>query len=228
MAHFPYTSPVWGASPPVAPPTKLLTSLCISWFQGYWYVIWGIFPYCWGLGGVPHLLGVLGPSAHGMSICSFLYIFVVRYVSCFYYSYNYYSSSYGGIFWPVFGFISDHGSFPDRTSSKLGSVWMVQPSPLMLRGSRGVIGSACVPQQWPPSLMPLLAYANYPMGSPQVGFFFRGEPPTILYIICLVSVLCVCFLLLGAELDAIFTYRGSTVRVLHLCCNIIVSVPLYM
>ena len=27
------------------------------------------------------------------------------------------------------------------------------------------------------------------MGSPQVGFFFRVEPPTILYIICLVSVL---------------------------------------
>ena len=27
------------------------------------------------------------------------------------------------------------------------------------------------------------------MGSPQVGFFFRVEPPSILYIICLVSVL---------------------------------------
>ena len=37
--------------------------------------------------------------------------------------------------------------------------------------------------------MPLQAYANYAMDSPQVGFFFRVDPPTILYIICLVSVL---------------------------------------
>ena len=35
----------------------------------------------------------------------------------------------------------------------------------------------------------LLAYANYAIGSPQVGFFFRVDPPTISYIICLVSVL---------------------------------------
>ena len=33
-----------------------------------------------------------------------------------------------------------------------------------------------------PSSMPPLAYANYAMGSPQVGFFFRVEPPTILYL----------------------------------------------
>ena len=37
--------------------------------------------------------------------------------------------------------------------------------------------------------MPLLAYANYAMGSPQVGFFFRVEPPTVLYIVCLLSIL---------------------------------------
>ena len=66
---------------------------------------------------------------------------------------------------------------------------VVQPPPLMVRGSGGVIGSASVPQQEPPSSMPLLAYANYAMGSPQVGFFFRVEPPTILYLICLVSIL---------------------------------------
>ena len=53
----------------------------------------------------------------------------------------------------------------------------------------GVIGLASVPQQQPPSLMPLLTYANYTMGSPHVGFFFRIEPPTVLYIICLVSIL---------------------------------------
>ena len=52
------------------------------------------------------------------------------------------------------------------------------------------------------------------MGSPQVGFFFRVEPPTILYIICLVSVLVSAFFLLsGAMLDAIFTSEGSTMGV---------------
>ena len=66
---------------------------------------------------------------------------------------------------------------------------VVPPPPLMLRGSGGVLGSVSVPQQQTPSSMPLLAYANYAMGSPQVGFFFRVEPPTILYIICLVSIL---------------------------------------
>ena len=66
---------------------------------------------------------------------------------------------------------------------------VVLPPPLMPRGSGGVIGLASVPQQQLPSLMPLLAYANCAMVSQQVGFFFRGEPPTILYIICLVSVL---------------------------------------
>ena len=66
---------------------------------------------------------------------------------------------------------------------------VVQPLPLMPRGSGSVIGPASVPQQQPPSLMPLLAYANYAMGFPQVAFFFRVEPPTILYIKCLVSIL---------------------------------------
>ena len=61
---------------------------------------------------------------------------------------------------------------------------VVQPPALMPRHSGGVIGPASVPQQQPPSSMPLLAYANYAMGSPQVGFFFRVEQPTILYLIC--------------------------------------------
>ena len=65
---------------------------------------------------------------------------------------------------------------------------VVPQPPLMLRGSGGVIGSVSVPQQQTPSLMPI-AYAKYAMGSPQIGFFFRVEPPTILYLICLVSIL---------------------------------------
>ena len=66
---------------------------------------------------------------------------------------------------------------------------VVPPQPLMPRGSGGVIGSVSMSQQQTPSSMPLLAYANYAMGSPQVGFFFRVEPSTILYLICLVSIL---------------------------------------
>ena len=61
--------------------------------------------------------------------------------------------------------------------------------PLILRCSGGVIGLVSVPQQQPPSSVPLQAYANYAIGSLQVGFFFKVEPSTILYIICLVSVL---------------------------------------
>ena len=61
---------------------------------------------------------------------------------------------------------------------------VVPPPPLMLRGSGGVLGSVSVPQQQTPSLMPLLAYANYAMGSPQVGFFSELSLPPfcILYV----------------------------------------------
>ena len=63
---------------------------------------------------------------------------------------------------------------------------VVLPPPLMLRCPGGVIGLASVPQQQPPSLVPFLAYANYAMGSPQIGFFSRVESPPfcILYIWC--------------------------------------------
>ena len=46
-----------------------------------------------------------------------------------------------------------------------------------------------MPQQQPPSLMSVLSYANYAMGSPQVGSFFRVEPPLFCIFICLESVL---------------------------------------
>ena len=65
---------------------------------------------------------------------------------------------------------------------------VVLPPTLTPRCPEGVIGLAAVPQQQLPSSMPLWAYNNYAMGSPQVGFFFIVEPQTILYIICLVSV----------------------------------------
>ena len=60
---------------------------------------------------------------------------------------------------------------------------MVPPLPLMPRGTGGVLGSVSVPQQQTPSSVPSRAYANYAMGSPQVGFFFRVEHPTVLYLI---------------------------------------------
>ena len=69
----------------------------------------------------------------------------------------------------------------------LGQHDVVLPPPLTLRGSGGVLGHASVPQQQPPSLMPLQACANYAMGSPQVGFFSELSLPPfcILYIWCL-------------------------------------------
>ena len=145
-------------------------------FQRYQYVMWafplgegfGVFPpISWGVWGNQHLRC---PYAHS---CTF---FVVHYVSHFNYGSEYYSSSYSGIFWPV---ISDSGSFSDKVSSKLGSAWCGSTTTLMPRGSGGVLGSVSVPQQQTPSAMPPLAYATYAMGSPQVGFFFRVEPPTI-------------------------------------------------
>ena len=65
---------------------------------------------------------------------------------------------------------------------------MVPLPPLIPRGSGHVLGSISGPQQQIPSSMLPLAYANYAMGSLQVGFFFRVEPPTtIVSYICLVS-----------------------------------------
>ena len=96
------------------------------WFPVHQYVfrdismLCGHFPSVEEFGVFPHQLGGWGhqhlrcPYAHS---CPF---FIVHYVSHFDYGSDYYSSSYGGIFWPV---ISDSGSFSDRVSSKLGSAW---------------------------------------------------------------------------------------------------------
>ena len=63
----------------------------------------------------------------------------------------------------------------------LGQHDVILLPPLTPRFSGGVLGLASMPQQKPPSSMPLQSYANYVMASPQVGFFFGVEPPTILY-----------------------------------------------
>ena len=165
----------------------------------------GVFPPSGGFGGHQHLRC---PYAHS---CTF---FVVHYVSCFNYGSDYYSSGNGGIFWLVFSVISDSGSFPDRVSSKLGSAWHGSTTTFDAeRLWRCSWHSVSVLQQQPPSSVPPLAYANYDMGSPQVGFFSELSLPSfcILYMFGVHSA--VCFLLLGAKLDAIFTYGGSTIRV---------------
>ena len=166
----------------------------------------GILPYVRGLGGiytsvklwclVVHPLGV-----HYTLSCIF---FVVHFVSHIYHDYNYYSSSYGGVFWCIIYFISGHGPFLMGFPATSGQHEVVLLPFLMVRGSGGVIG--------PPSSMPLLIYANYAMGSPQVSFFFRVEAATILYIICLVSILVSAFYF-QVPSHAIFPYGGSIVRV---------------
>ena len=119
-----YITPVWGYLPfIILPHTQSLVPCALVCFRDI-SMLCGHFPSVRkGLGVFPHQLGVWGhqhlrcPYAHS---CTF---FVVHYVSCFNYSSNYYSSSYSGIFWPVFHVISDSGSFPDRVSSKLGLAW---------------------------------------------------------------------------------------------------------
>ena len=75
--------PVWGLPLSITPPfihwlpyaSECFGDICMSYGD--------FIPYVWGLGVFSHLLGVLGASAHGMTICSFLYIlyFVMSNVS---------------------------------------------------------------------------------------------------------------------------------------------------
>ena len=87
---------------------------------------------------------------------------------------------------------------------------VVLPPLLILRDTNGVVSLATVLQQQQYQ-MPLQAYANYVMGSLQVSFSFRVEPPTDF--ICIGVCSGVSFLLSDTMLDAIFNYGGSTIRV---------------
>ena len=66
---------------PFTPPTHSLASLCIMclMFQGYLYVIWGFFPYVWGLGGVPPSVGGSG----GISTWDVHMLIPVHFVVCY-------------------------------------------------------------------------------------------------------------------------------------------------
>ena len=178
---------------------------------GYLHVIWGNTPYIGVLGSSLHLLGfwclsVPPLDVHCASPCTFL---VAHYVSSLYYhGYDYYSDDCG-VFWYVISFISDHGSLFDSTSCNIWSVWC---------------GSATTPDT---KILLMCATAATSIFTTSSGlcqlchgfstdsFFFRVEPPPILYFVYYMFGVCsgVCFLLSGAMLDAIFTPTGSTIRV---------------
>ena len=137
--------------------------------------VWGCSPICWGFGGIStwgdHML-ILVHSCSSLCLMFLLWLqlLLLQLRWCF-----------SGL-----SSVSSVTMAPSLMGLPvtLDQCGVVQPPCLVPRGSGGVIGHASVPQQQPPSLMPLLAYANHAMGSPQVDFFFRVEPPTILYIIC--------------------------------------------
>ena len=118
LGHLPYTTPIWGCLPLNNTPILLLVP-CALLFSGILVSSVGLSPSIEGFGGDPPSLGGLGgTSALQLSTCSFLYFFVVHYVSRFDHNSKYYSSSYSGIFWPVLSVISVSGSFTDRISSE--------------------------------------------------------------------------------------------------------------
>ena len=206
--------PVWGCLPICLQPHSFIgfpvhqyvsgISVCDVGNNSHMLGVWGMFS---------HLLVFLGALTHGASICLFLYILGIHCLTF--------------LLWamtttlPVMVVSSGLSSVSSVTvaPSLMGLLTVldhheVQTPPLMPRGSGGVIGPASVPQQQPPSLMPLLAYASYAMGSPQVGFFFRVEPLTILYIVCWCPFWCLLFAFrcqVGCSIH--LSYGGSTVRV---------------
>ena len=104
--------PVWGV-PPHMSYTPLIGWLpCASVCFGISACDMGNIPLVMGVWGMfPHMLWVLGHHHHGVCICYILSFLGVHYVSCIYHGYDYYSSSYNGVFWTVICLISDHGSY---------------------------------------------------------------------------------------------------------------------
>ena len=176
--------------------------------------MWAFFPSVGGLGVPLSVGGFWGvhqhlwcPYAHS---CTF---FIVHYVSCFYYGYDYSSSSYGGIFWPVIGLISDSGSFCHRVSSKLGSAWS---------GSTTTLDAKRLWRCYWLSFCATAANSIFIASSGlfqlcygfSTGRFLFQSWASHCFVYYMFGVHSgVCFLLSGAKLDAIFTYGGSTIRV---------------
>ena len=186
LGHLPYTTPVWGCFPfNYTPHTQSLVPCALVCFRDI-SMLCGHFPSVRkGLGVFPPSVREFrGTSALGMSICSFLYILCSALCLTF-------LTMAPTTTPPVTVVSSGLSSVSSVTVApsltgfavSLDQHGMVPPPPLMPRGSGGVLGSVSVPQQQTPSSVPPLAYTNYVMGSPQVGCFFRVDPPTILYLI---------------------------------------------
>ena len=122
MRHLLYTSTWMGVPPLMFTPTHSMAFLCISMFWGYLCDM-GNISLMLGSWGIPLSVGHFG----GISTWGVHVLILVHSCSSlclmFYYSYDYYSSSYGGVFWAVICFISDCGSFPDGASCNIGSAW---------------------------------------------------------------------------------------------------------
>ena len=151
--------------------------------------------------------GFGGISTWGTHMCTL----VVHYVSCFYYSYDYYSSSYGGVFWAIICFISDHGSFPEGASYNIGSAWS---------GSTTTLGAEKLWRCYWPCLCATAATSIFDASSGLCQLCYGFSTGRFLcqswashHFVHVGVCSGVCFLLLDAKLDAIFTYGGSTIRV---------------
>ena len=207
----PYITPVWGCLPfNYTPHTQSLVPSALVCFRDI-SMLCEHLPSGEGFGGVFPINWGLGTSAIEMSYAHSCTFFVVHYASHFDYGSNYYSSSYSGIFWLVFHVICDSGSFPDRVSSKLGSAW---------HGSTTTLDAE---RLWRCSWLSFCATAANSIfnasfslcqlcyGFSTCRFLFQSWASHHLYLIYMFGVCSgVCFLLLGAKLDAIFTYGGST------------------
>ena len=197
VGHLPYmldTSPIWGCLFICLTPTHCLASLWISMLRGYLHVIWGIFPLMLGVWGCSPYVGDLRASAHLSSFGVWKYmhwVSIMLYLVPFLqFIMSHISTTAMTTTLPVMMMSSGLSTISSVTMAPslmglpatLGQHEVVLPPHLMPRCLGDVTGLASVPHQQPPSLMPLLAYASYAMGSPWVGFFFRVEPPTVLFL----------------------------------------------
>ena len=126
----------------------------------------------WGL--LLYWTGCLWMSTMLHAVVPFFVVFIMSQAS-YYHCYDYDSSSDCCVFWYVVPSLNGYqGPLLDEASSNIGQHDVFLLPPVTPRHS-GDVGLATVPQQQPPSQMPLQAYANYAMGPQQVGFSFRAQ-----------------------------------------------------
>ena len=216
------TSPI---CPPCSPGYLYVLGLHVTWGCGtlqmfghppyfghppcspvHMYIVEGIYmryrkytPYVGGLGN-QHIcqafwcLSVHPLHVYSASSCTFLVVYCVS--SPYHHVYDYYSSCDCGVFWHVISFTGYHGSLFNGASYNIGSA---------LCGSATTIDTKMSWKCYWPCLCATAATSIFDASSGlcqlchgfSTGrFLFKVELPTILYIICLVSVLvsAFCFL----------------------------------